>query len=78
MVCGNFVAGAGAEECSAPKEIGHCAEKQARWAFSSPDNKCVPFYYTGCEGNNNNYRTEDECQASCPAKKGVCASVCGV
>lgn len=63
--------GEGAEECSAPKKIGECAEKLARWSFSASDNKCVPFYYTGCEGNKNNYQTEDECQTSCPAEKGV-------
>lgn len=57
------------EKCTDPKEVGKCGEKLARWAFS--DNKCTPFYYTGCEGNSNNYRTEQECQTSCPEEKGV-------
>lgn len=60
-----------AEKCTEPKEAGKCSAKLARWAFSKGDNKCVPFYYSGCEGNSNNYRTEDECEASCPAEKGV-------
>lgn len=43
-----------------------------RWAAGSvSDNKCTPVYYTGCEGNLNNYRTEQECQTSCPEEKGV-------
>lgn len=69
----NCGGGGPSEKCTEPKEVGKCGEKLARWAFG--DNKCTPFYYTGCEGNSNNYRTEDECQTSCPAEKGV-VNVC--
>lgn len=67
----NWLNGGGKDKCKEPKQVGKCGEKLARWAFSSSDNKCMPFYYTGCEGNTNNYRTEEECQTSCPEEKGV-------
>ncbi|XP_055695924.1 papilin isoform X3 [Lutzomyia longipalpis] len=54
------------EFCNSPIEKGNCENKQARWGFSYTDNKCMPFYYTGCGGNKNNYRSEDECTTNCP------------
>jgi papilin len=53
-----------------PKESGECGEKHARWHFSQSDNKCMPFYYTGCGENANNYDSERECETSCPPEVG--------
>ncbi|XP_048486291.1 papilin isoform X3 [Plutella xylostella] len=54
-------------ECTLPKEPGNCTEKYARWAFSESENRCLPFYFTGCNGNDNNYQTEEECSSRCPS-----------
>jgi hypothetical protein len=55
-----------------PKETGNegCNEKHARWYFSPSDNKCMPFYYNGCGGNENNYESETSCADNCPSVVG--------
>lgn len=30
----------------------------------------MPFYYTGCGGNDNNYDSENSCAAQCPSAVG--------
>lgn len=30
----------------------------------------MPFYYTGCGGNNNNFGSRDACESDCPPKIG--------
>lgn len=30
----------------------------------------MPFYYTGCGGNKNNFESRDACESDCPAKIG--------
>lgn len=58
--------------CNLPKQEGDCSEKHARWHFSEKDNKCMPFYFTGCGGNDNSFRSIEECESSCPQKVGGC------
>ncbi|XP_026315037.1 papilin isoform X10 [Hyposmocoma kahamanoa] len=53
-------------QCSEPQLVGNCTEKQAVWSFSQTENRCVPFYYTGCNGNNNRFTSEDACTEACP------------
>lgn len=61
------------ESCNLPKEVGgsECTEKHARWLFSAEDNKCMPFYYTGCGGNENNFDSEHSCAEQCPPAIGM-------
>ncbi|XP_046737173.1 papilin [Diprion similis] len=54
--------------CPLPWAEGTCTEKLARWSFNQTENRCMPFYYTGCGGNRNNYETKDACDTHCPAK----------
>ena len=28
--------------------------------------RCVPFYYSGCTGNENNFESQEECEVVCP------------
>ncbi|XP_013147767.1 PREDICTED: papilin isoform X2 [Papilio polytes] len=53
--------------CDEPQETGNCTEKHAAWSFSDTENRCVPFYYSGCGGNGNRFNTEDSCIAACPS-----------
>lgn len=58
------------EQCSLPKQTGDCSEKHARWQFSETEKRCVPFYYSGCGGNKNNFPTLESCEDHCPRQVG--------
>ncbi|XP_055618805.1 papilin isoform X1 [Toxorhynchites rutilus septentrionalis] len=60
--------------CTLPMDAGRCDGKLARWHFARDDNKCMPFYYTGCGGNDNQFISLDQCEEQCPPKveKDIC------
>ncbi|KAG5871898.1 hypothetical protein JTB14_030952 [Gonioctena quinquepunctata] len=62
------------DHCSLPKMEGNCTEHLPRWYFDTPENRCVPFYYTGCEGNQNSFETKAACENECPRviEKDIC------
>ncbi|CAG2196493.1 THBS2S [Mytilus edulis] len=33
--------------------------------FNTSSSKCEPFWYGGCKGNQNNFQSDEECQAAC-------------
>ena len=35
--------------------------------FDNSEKRCMPFYYGGCEGNDNRFDTNEDCQRSCPS-----------
>lgn len=55
------------EQCSQPKDAGPCAEYALRWYFDSERDggRCAPFWYGGCQGNQNNYESLQECENVC-------------
>lgn len=52
--------------CLLPRAAGNCTEKIPKWFFDREENRCMPFYYTGCDGNDNQFDSEDECLEDCP------------
>ena len=38
----------------------------------------MPFYYTGCGGNKNNFQSRDACESDCPAKIGKTSLFCSI
>ncbi|RCN48841.1 Kunitz/Bovine pancreatic trypsin inhibitor domain protein [Ancylostoma caninum] len=56
-------------KCSQPIETGVLCpgtiETQTRYAFRSRGQKCVKMEYGGCGGNDNNFKTEEECRSAC-------------
>ncbi|KAK9886678.1 hypothetical protein WA026_017598 [Henosepilachna vigintioctopunctata] len=54
------------EYCNLPKVEGNCTKQEARWYSDSANEICKPFYYSGCNGNENNFVSEDACAADCP------------
>ena len=52
--------------CSLPIEVGNCTDLLPRWAYHTRLRRCVPFYYSGCEGNDNLFLSKEECQEVCP------------
>ncbi|VEN50612.1 unnamed protein product [Callosobruchus maculatus] len=54
------------DHCSLPRAQGNCTDRLSRWYHDTPERRCVPFYYTGCNGNQNNFETKDACEKDCP------------
>ncbi|PSN47564.1 hypothetical protein C0J52_19332 [Blattella germanica] len=57
-----------ADYCALPRDEGNCTERHPRWFFDASENRCMPFYYSGCGGNDNRFQTQDICEADCPAR----------
>ncbi|CAG0888031.1 unnamed protein product [Darwinula stevensoni] len=53
------------ETCLLRREEGDCQESLPRWYFDASQGRCLPFYYTGCGGNENRFKTSEECETSC-------------
>lgn len=51
--------------CQKPPEPGNCGARWVRWYFNTHIQKCSWFYFQGCNGNENNFRSKTECQAEC-------------
>lgn len=70
--------------CSDPPEKGPCNETLTRYYFNVQEKTCKEFVYGGCQGNANNYETNEECRVSCelrprpfcylPKQRGACFS----
>ena len=61
--------------CQMPIETGSCMASDnenyqnqtlAQWGYSRGLRRCIPFYYTGCNGNQNRFDTKSECESYCP------------
>lgn len=48
--------------------MGNCSTYRERYYFDVVDKTCKKFYYTGCNGNRNNFRTLEECHGICSKK----------
>ncbi|CAJ0608404.1 unnamed protein product [Cylicocyclus nassatus] len=46
-------------------EKGNCQEALLRYTFDRATQQCVPFIFTGCNGNANRYPTLQRCQRTC-------------
>ncbi|XP_055386335.1 thrombin inhibitor hemalin-like [Condylostylus longicornis] len=53
------------EVCKLPVEIGPCRARKPRFYFDNQKNSCIKFFYGGCEGNDNNFLTKEECEKAC-------------
>ena len=54
--------------CSLPKEVGRCKALIPRYYYNTTTRKCEKFYYGGCGGNQNNFKSLSQCNAKCPPK----------
>lgn len=52
-------------ECQLPKTTGPCKAAFKRFYYNIDKNLCEPFIYGGCQGNENNFQTLNECQLKC-------------
>jgi hypothetical protein len=56
--------------CLVSKVVGKCRASIPRWWYNATDRSCHPFVYGGCEGNYNNYLSEESCLQKCAGVTG--------
>lgn len=52
-------------ECYENLEFGDCNKGVKRFYYNKFTGFCEPFVYEGCNGNNNNFLTLEDCQKKC-------------
>lgn len=60
----------GGDRCTLPKETGPCFGAFHHYAYNAATGSCEEFLYGGCQGNANNFETEEECLAACSETQG--------
>ncbi|OWF52225.1 chromatin assembly factor 1 subunit A-A-like [Mizuhopecten yessoensis] len=53
--------------CDLQPDEGKCGARYIRWFYHKGYNKCNWFYFGGCDGNQNNFRTKHQCEDNCRA-----------
>ncbi|XP_031805345.1 WAP four-disulfide core domain protein 8-like [Sarcophilus harrisii] len=53
------------EICLLIPEVGDCENFSLRWFYSTKARACKHFFYSGCDGNVNNFPTKKICEQSC-------------
>ncbi|VDP14869.1 unnamed protein product [Soboliphyme baturini] len=51
--------------CTQPKATGACQAQQLRYWYNPQTQNCMPFYYSGCQGNDNNFENLQSCLTFC-------------
>ncbi|XP_006103718.1 WAP, Kazal, immunoglobulin, Kunitz and NTR domain-containing protein 1 [Myotis lucifugus] len=57
------------DNCVLPAVQGPCQGWEPRWAYSPLLQQCHPFVYGGCEGNSNNFESQESCEDACPVPR---------
>uniref|UniRef100_A0A672S6U2 Collagen, type XXVIII, alpha 1b n=1 Tax=Sinocyclocheilus grahami TaxID=75366 RepID=A0A672S6U2_SINGR len=53
------------EGCLQPLDPGPCREYVVKWYFDPKANSCAQFWFGGCQGNKNQFDTQQACRKSC-------------
>ncbi|EYC10386.1 hypothetical protein Y032_0056g2718 [Ancylostoma ceylanicum] len=56
------------DPCTLPLDAGHCLAFIKRYGYNTAKGKCVEFVYGGCEGNENNFVSMENCEKECVGK----------
>ena len=54
-----------ADPCQQTKEVGPCRAAMPRWFYNKQSQQCEGFIFGGCQGNGNNFLSQNECQLKC-------------
>jgi len=60
-----------AEVCNQPSLTGPCRGRFERYYYDPATERCQPFIYGGCRGNENRFETIAECEARCMQEPAV-------
>jgi hypothetical protein len=60
----------GGDTCSLPAETGRCRAAIPRYYHDSASGTCKQFTYGGCDGNANNFETQQACERACGGSSG--------
>ncbi|XP_061486737.1 kunitz/BPTI-like toxin [Rhineura floridana] len=63
------------EFCYLPAEIGPCRAHIPRFFYNKSSGQCELFFYGGCQGNANNFKTLKKCHYTCVEKPGSCPNL---
>lgn len=61
------------DHCRLPSDAGECRVAEARFFYNSEVGTCQLFTYGGCGGNENNFRTREDCEQSCLNSQHTCS-----
>lgn len=62
-----------AEHCLLEADTGPCRALEPRYYYNSRDGVCDVFGYGGCRGNQNNFKTLEECEGYCGNVQDLCS-----
>uniref|UniRef100_A0A3B4VHG5 BPTI/Kunitz inhibitor domain-containing protein n=1 Tax=Seriola dumerili TaxID=41447 RepID=A0A3B4VHG5_SERDU len=55
-------------DCVLVQDPGTCQNYTMMWFFDTEQNECSRFWYGGCGGNENRFKTQEECENLCLTK----------
>ncbi|XP_071324339.1 collagen alpha-6(VI) chain-like isoform X2 [Trachinotus anak] len=56
------------DDCFLRQDPGSCQNYTMMWFFDTEQNECSRFWYGGCGGNENRFKTQEECENLCLTK----------
>ncbi|XP_067307314.1 kunitz-type protease inhibitor 2 [Pseudorasbora parva] len=62
---------ASTDHCRLPSSVGNCRAAFPRFYYDVTNQTCKQFIYGGCGGNDNNFNTQEECEANCTGVTGA-------
>jgi len=65
------------DPCKQPPDDGPCTGGIPRWFYNRKTDACERFYYGGCKGNENRFKTQEACRGRCsPCPSQLCTTLC--
>lgn len=55
--------------CDLLPVAGPCKGRMVRFFYNSANKQCQQFVYGGCQGNDNNFGSQEACERACSAGK---------
>ncbi|XP_055613416.1 papilin-like isoform X1 [Uranotaenia lowii] len=59
------------DACGLRPAYGRCSENETRWYYDGRSQRCHSFTFSGCQGNANNFYSEQECEQQCRPREQV-------
>ncbi|KTF91476.1 hypothetical protein cypCar_00012955 [Cyprinus carpio] len=53
------------DACFMKEDAGPCSDYVLSWYYDIKQNKCIYFWFGGCGGNKNRFKTQEECEDLC-------------